>query len=664
MQGNINIPDSNITSALTFRNLVLMNMQQLTNFPYIEKDFDALTDYELLCLVVKYLNDVIANQNEQNDSITNMYNAFLQLQNYVNSMKDDLETAFNNLDNYVRYYFDNLDVQDEIDHKIDEMVEDGTMEELLSHMYKYNYNYINLESYFGENITFTEALTTALTECNTYNKNLVIPHGNYELTSSININSAKVDGNGSTITYNGDDTYYCITGTNIELKNLTVDLNNKSYSLIENKHYESIKMDNVNVTNGKTTTSENDFSLNAGIYLDGKDVVLTNVSSNYNKGHGFIINPSVSGSVYLLDKITCNYNGDGTTNISHGLVHVTRSYGSNYKQLSILNSTSNNNKQSGLAIHQAQNVSVVNCVCNSNGEHGLVLQDGQNGSVSNSQFNSNAGCGVRIQGDFSTDDELTGYLNSCVSNCIINGTYGIGISNNVNKCTITNNIVNVTRYSVYVSRGQTNEHDSKNIIIKDNYLYSTDNSVKSDVVTYGPVENLLIENYCNGELNSTTRYYGNGVTQNLAPKYYGDISNIVVDPTNLVSTNWSIFGTNDSGVVTSNSGGYYVGQYMNVSKNTDYISIRLKVDAANSNETELGYTIELYDASSSLATVISRKFLGGYTDLNQTLKISDVTNVTEYTRIRIRIIGTAGKHIKPIYCYMNQSSMLPIIETP
>ena len=131
MQENINIPDSNITANLTFSQLVLMNMQQLTNFPYIEKDFDALTDYELLCLVVKFLNDVISNQNEQNTSITNMYNAFLSLQTYVNNTKDTLEEAFNNLDNYVRYYFDNLDVQEEIDNKLDQMLEDGVLEQII-----------------------------------------------------------------------------------------------------------------------------------------------------------------------------------------------------------------------------------------------------------------------------------------------------------------------------------------------------------------------------------------------------------------------------------------------------------------------------------------------------------------------------------------------------
>ena len=132
MNDNININDSTITTELTFRNLVIMRMQQLTNFPYIEEDFDALTDYQLLCLVVKYLNDVIENQNEQNSTITNLYQSFLALQDYVNNTKDTLEDAFNELNDYVRDYFANLDVQEEINNKLDAMVEDGTLEEIIS----------------------------------------------------------------------------------------------------------------------------------------------------------------------------------------------------------------------------------------------------------------------------------------------------------------------------------------------------------------------------------------------------------------------------------------------------------------------------------------------------------------------------------------------------
>ena len=131
MNENVNIPDSNITTDLTFRKLVFMNMQALTNFPYIENDFDALTDYELLSLVVKYLNDVIENQNDQNDSITNLYNSFLALQTYVNNTKDTLEDAFNTLDNYVRTFFENLDLQEEVNNKLDEMLEDGVLEQII-----------------------------------------------------------------------------------------------------------------------------------------------------------------------------------------------------------------------------------------------------------------------------------------------------------------------------------------------------------------------------------------------------------------------------------------------------------------------------------------------------------------------------------------------------
>lgn len=96
-----------------FKKVTFLCMQQLTNFPYIEEDFDALTNYELLSKVVEYLNKVIANENEQNESILELYN------------------SFNDLKNYVDNYFENLDVQDEINNKLDKMVEDGQLEQII-----------------------------------------------------------------------------------------------------------------------------------------------------------------------------------------------------------------------------------------------------------------------------------------------------------------------------------------------------------------------------------------------------------------------------------------------------------------------------------------------------------------------------------------------------
>ena len=89
-------------------------MQVLTNFPYIEADFDALTNYQLLCKVVEYLNMVIHNENEVTEEVTGLYNAYVSLQNYVNN------------------YFDNLDVQEEINNKLDEMAESGQLTDIIA----------------------------------------------------------------------------------------------------------------------------------------------------------------------------------------------------------------------------------------------------------------------------------------------------------------------------------------------------------------------------------------------------------------------------------------------------------------------------------------------------------------------------------------------------
>lgn len=78
---------------------------------------DSLSYYELLCKVVDYLNKTIDNVNNLNVDVTSIYEAYNLLQQYVND------------------YFDNLDVQEEINNKLDELVSDGTLEDLLKNIY-------------------------------------------------------------------------------------------------------------------------------------------------------------------------------------------------------------------------------------------------------------------------------------------------------------------------------------------------------------------------------------------------------------------------------------------------------------------------------------------------------------------------------------------------
>ena len=75
---------------------------------------DSLSYYEMLCKVKDYLNNVISDLTA------------------VEANVDALDEAFEELQGYVNGYFDNLDVQEEINNKLDDMARDGTLSGLLA----------------------------------------------------------------------------------------------------------------------------------------------------------------------------------------------------------------------------------------------------------------------------------------------------------------------------------------------------------------------------------------------------------------------------------------------------------------------------------------------------------------------------------------------------
>ena len=74
---------------------------------------DSLSYYELLNKMVVYLNNTIEDVAKAEGNIDSLLTAYTQLQGYVND------------------YFDNLDVQEEINTKLDEMAESGELSDLL-----------------------------------------------------------------------------------------------------------------------------------------------------------------------------------------------------------------------------------------------------------------------------------------------------------------------------------------------------------------------------------------------------------------------------------------------------------------------------------------------------------------------------------------------------
>ena len=73
---------------------------------------DSISYYELLNKVVHYLNNAIKDISSMEDNIEDLLNAYIKLENYVN------------------HYFDNLDIQNEVNNVIDKMIKDGTFQSL------------------------------------------------------------------------------------------------------------------------------------------------------------------------------------------------------------------------------------------------------------------------------------------------------------------------------------------------------------------------------------------------------------------------------------------------------------------------------------------------------------------------------------------------------
>lgn len=67
------------------------------------------------------------------DGLIAEWKVFLNEYKSVNDRVDDMEQAIEDFREYINNYFDNLDVQEEINNKLDEMEEDGSLEAILSH---------------------------------------------------------------------------------------------------------------------------------------------------------------------------------------------------------------------------------------------------------------------------------------------------------------------------------------------------------------------------------------------------------------------------------------------------------------------------------------------------------------------------------------------------
>lgn len=252
----------------------------LQNFPFIEADFDAVTNYQLLCKVVEYLNKVIDNSNTQNANIS------------------QLEQNFITLYNYVKTYFDNLDVQDEINKKLDEMAVSG---QLATIVFKFT-GFVTPEMFGASGNGVNDDTEKVLNAFNyAFNNNLIVVlNQKYLITDTINL-KVNVIGSGRIICNTARKSVLEIVSNNVSVNGISII---SLYKGISCNGYSNIKIDNVKISSGNFAISFSNvknFSIR-NVYIEQEQFVIKETDANYKYSDGIHIYGGCENGV--IDNIT------------------------------------------------------------------------------------------------------------------------------------------------------------------------------------------------------------------------------------------------------------------------------------------------------------------------------------------------------------------------
>ena len=178
----------------------------LENFPFIEEDFDALTNWQLFCKIIKYLNDVINSQNNVGEQMEMVTNNFIELQEYVLNVENRLEKEYKDLKDWTEDYLYNLDVQEEINNKLDAMVESGEFDQYFNeYIHKLNWFYI-------DNTWTEQEIQTAISTPGS--KVVEFETGTYNLDNIIHlVGNTTIELNGSTLNFSNNHGFFNFVNT-------------------------------------------------------------------------------------------------------------------------------------------------------------------------------------------------------------------------------------------------------------------------------------------------------------------------------------------------------------------------------------------------------------------------------------------------------------------
>ena len=409
----------NLTPFKTWLMLQINTWGQV-NFPFVESDFDELTNYGMMMKLMKSLNDVISNENKVEQDMTNLFNAFTELQEYVN------------------YYFDS-EFPEKISEVLDEYVEDGTLERLLN-------NKLNLITAFD---TYEEMIENS----STFVVGMKIKTlGYYEINDE------------------GASDYYI---TDISNDNYQIELENGLFAELiilndsVNVHQFGAKSDNIT---DNTTAIKNALSSKA-----------TNIYFGSHKKYmvkGYEDNQATGGTTGLIETTGLIVPSNKVVDLNYSTIKVITNGRSNYNIFTIkevhdvilkngtiegdrkFHTDTNGQWGYGVSIRYASNITLENltckecwgdgininnngnidtlckniyinkCICDSNRRQGMSIENGENIFVNESQFINTGNDNVYASPSGGVDIEPLSdqyVINVKFNNCIFDHNYGAGI---------------------------------------------------------------------------------------------------------------------------------------------------------------------------------------------------------------------------------------------
>lgn len=255
---------------------------------------ESMSYYETLCALTDKVQQTINALNNNADSITEMQNLFTELQNYVND------------------YFTNLDVQQEINNKLDEMVNDGTLSSIIEPIFSNITNSItNLE-----NNKRDKSVLINMGDLSQDVKN-AMTGGSVAVVGNKSVNASTIQ-NHSIMTQNLSYVDYLTTNlADITTLKLNTLINNSGVEKTSNSYMCTDFIDIGNYTVGTTILTSNNRN-GATIFYDENKTFLKYIS-NYNnviidiknvkyvRQNILMSQTNIMNNYYLSKGITTNY---------------------------------------------------------------------------------------------------------------------------------------------------------------------------------------------------------------------------------------------------------------------------------------------------------------------------------------------------------------------